>query len=369
MTSMISSRPSYVSPSIEPPRQEFHLSLYNLREIIGKDADGVMIYGIASCCYQIVRLTAIDLIIKMNSISGSNKKSVKPLKKIYNHELGHMHDKQTGPDDRTVIPKIVYHKTRSWRLATNRCCKAGLTNLTIYNTIQAARSKPTIPTIFCSEGSNVDPSQNCTWFITGETILSRTADLNDKISMKEARRVGKLCFDERIDERIRETAQKTIFFVKVTEHLDHDEETNTDHYTYTLSKIAPPWGTTKETINAFKRGLKERAIEKETHPLERAIRRLPDDSIPQNKILKFEKNCLKSELIEALAKTEKLTSTEKEELEDTFDWDVALASDRTFSCLGGKTVQQAYAEKLDAHVKTSCFRQQINEIIRNTLDK
>jgi hypothetical protein len=345
---------------------EHHISLYNLREIIGPETEGVMVYGMGGCFYDKVFTAAQDHIQETNT---SNKTSApKPLKKVYNHIAGNKSYYSRGLDDR-YLSKIKYSTPCSEKEIA-RYCKAGVTNIAVHNAIQQEQGKSTVPIIFCVKGKKFDSSEGCNWEINEKTLLSKDATFNEKITMKEVRRMGKLCFDEEIDPRVRRTAQKNVFFVEVVQHRDIDKGTNTEHYTYTLTKIPSPWGTTQESIAAFKQGLKSRATEKETAPLIRAMRRIAD--LGSRKLII--QNAIKIGLTLLIAKTkpEELTAGERECFTRAFDWDAILNSNRTFTCFGGgipKTLKQACAERLEAYIGTPSFREQVNTRIRNDLGK
>jgi hypothetical protein len=356
--------------SVPLPTRVNHVDLYNLREVIGQDAEAVMVYGTVGCSYKEVHEGAERLIpASIPSTITDNSKSPKPLRKVYDYSVGIRGSNPRSVDGRTSIPQINYTETTFSTKEISRQCKAGVTNLTIFNTILEAQRQPTIPTIFCVEGSKVDPSLNCTWHITDETILSKEPVLNDKVTMKEARRVGKLCFDERIDERVRTTARTNFHFVSVTEKLDYDEQTNTNHYTYLLTKISPPWGKTTESIKAFKNGLETRASEKEAAPLSRVFRRIP---ATQNG--DFYKRRIKDATtakLERATQAEGLTKEEESDFEKNFNWDTAFNSNRVFTFRNGehpKTLKQAYSDALNEEMATPSFRTQVNELVEDTLD-
>jgi hypothetical protein len=344
---------------------EHHISLYNLREIIGPEAEGVMVYGMRGCFYDKV-LASAEKHVQGTSVKTSTPK---PLKKVYNYLVGDKSYYQPDLEDRAYLPKINYN-TRCQEMEISRGCKAGVTNMTIYNTIQKEQGKGTVPIIFCTKGKNFDSSNGCDWEVNEKTVLSKDSTLNEKITLKEIRRVGKLCFDEEIDPRVRRTAQQNVFFVEVTEHQDIDKGTNTEHYTYTLTKAHSPWGTTQESIAAFKQRLKQRATEKETNYFDRAMRRV--------EVLGFEKALLiksiRSGLTQLIAKTkpEELTAEERMFFRSAFDWDAVLESDRTFTCFGGSapmTLKQVFAKCLENYIRTPPFREQVNAHVQVALGK
>jgi hypothetical protein len=353
--------------SVPTPTRVHHVDLYNLREVIGQDAEAVMVYGIGGCSYTQVHDGAQRLIPSSITSTITDPKAPKPLKKVYDYNVGIRGSNPTSVDGTSEIPQINYTETNFPTKTIARQCKAGVTNLTIFNTILEAQGQPTIPTIFCVEGSKVDKSLNCTWHITDETIVSKESDLNDKVTMKETRRVGKLCFDEQIDERVRTTARKNFHFVSVTEKLDYDEQTNTNHYTYLLSKINPPWGKTTQSIQAFKDGLKTRTTTEA--PLDRAQRRIPatltGDSYKQR---------IKDELrakLEFATQADGLTEEEEADFDQHFNWDTAFNSDRVFTFGVGeqpKTLKQAYSDALSEGIATPSFRTQVNGLVGDTLD-
>jgi hypothetical protein len=364
-----------------------HLSLYNLREIIGREAEGIMIYGIIRCGYKLVAEAAERLI---QPSQEENLSSLKPLAKVYDCQIGINYnqtginnsqisinfDDPTGVDGTTTIPQIKYKQTSHQEKRIARQCKAGITNIILHNTLQAAQKKAIVPTIFCVKGSCVKKEDDeDAYEITSESLLSREHVFNYKITIKEVRRAGKLCFDPTIDVRVRQIAQKSIIFIQVTEHLDHDPDTNTDHYTYTLTKIDPPWGTENTSIEQFLTGLKKRSLEKQTDPLGRIFRR-----VIGAKTMSFRTEFRQSQIEEEREKLIMLIQKSpndltKEEQQDfnAFDCRAVMKNDRTFSCLGGKTFSQAYFERLSSFLDTPYFldtppfRQQVNEIVQKAL--
>jgi hypothetical protein len=348
---------------------EHHMSLYNLREIIGPEAEGVMVYGTRGCFYEQVYAAAEEHIQRTSGSSVSTKTSMlKPLKKVYDYSAGDESHFLEGLDDITPLPTIKYSEPCP-EMRVSRQCKAGVTNIAVYNTIQKEQGEGTVPIIFCVKGRNFNWIDGCDWEVNEKTVLSKDSTLNEKITMKEIRRVGKLCFDEEIDPRVRRTAQQNVFFVEVTQHRDVDKRTNTEHYTYTLAKIPLPWGITNKSFDAFKQGLKQRTTEKETNPLERAIRRTSELSSAKPKLLKS----IKSGLTQLIAKTkpEELTRDERQYFTVAFDWEAVLASDRTFTCFEEgvpMTLKQAFAKCLESYIKTPSFREQVNEQVQSALD-
>jgi hypothetical protein len=347
-----------------------HISLYNLREIIGPEAEGVVVYGISGCFYtQVCNAADEHIQVTKEPLDSAKTSMLKPLKKVYSHFIGCKFYKFTGLDNRTPLPKISFNDSFIEK-GISRHCKAGAANIAIYNTIQQEQGKSTVPIIFCVKGKKFDSSKECDWEVTEKTTLSKDPTFNDKVTIKEVRRVGKLCFDEEIDPRVRRTAQQNVFFVEVVQHRDIDKTTTSEHYTYTFTKILPPWGITQKSIDVFKQGLKQRAAEKETNPLERALRRIHDTGIAKHLIPKTEKGIL-IQLI-AKTKTEELTKAERDDFRRAFDWDAILESDRTFTCFGGnvpKTLKQAYAERIEAHLETPSFREQVNKQVQSALDE
>jgi hypothetical protein len=351
-----------------------HLSLYNLREIIGQEAEGVMIYGIKRCGYKLVTEAAQCLI---QPSLEKNLSGLKPLKKIYDCEIGinykqsgFNHNEPTGVDNTTPIPQISYQSVGYQEMRTARYCKAGIANIILHNTLQTAQKKAIVPLIFCVKGScEKKKDDEDEYEITSKSLLTRKHAFNYKITIKEVRRAGKLCFDPTIDIRVRQVAQKSILFVGVTEHLDHDPETNTDHYTYTLEKIDPPWGTTEMSIKTFLDGLKKRSLEKQTHPWRRIVRRILGAKNYQV-ITSFRTDQIRDEKnkLILLIQNNPADLTKEEQQDFTkFDHRATMKSDRTFSCLGGKTFSQAYFERLSNLVATPSFRQQVNEIAQKAL--
>jgi hypothetical protein len=362
-------------PTTQAPTRVNHVDLYNLREIIGQDAEAVMVYGIGGCAYTEVDKGIKKLIPQsITSTITDNSKSLKPLKKVYDYNIGIRGKNPRSVDGTTPIPQIEYADTPFAAKTIARQCKAGVTNLTIFNTLLEAQEQTTIPTIFCVEGTREDPTTSAsTWHITDKTIHSKEPALNDKITMKETRRVGKLCFDEQIDPRVRAVAQKNFHFVSVTEKLDHDELTNTDHYTYLLSRIDAPWGKTTESQQTFKDGLRTRASEKEsTLPLERAIRRINATATIREKEEQTAR--LKVDLTGALKYADEddgLTAAEVEDFDQNFNWDTVYNSDRQFTCFEGggpKTLKQAFNDALIKSIETRSFRTQVNQLVSDTLD-
>jgi hypothetical protein len=352
-----------------------HLSLYNLREIIGQEAEGVMVYGIARCGYKLVKEAAERLI---QPSLEENLSSLKPLKKVYNHQVGSLFEYQihihTGVDDTTPIPQISYDNPRDHlETQTARRCKAGITNMILHNTLQAAQKKAIVPIIFCIKGSCVkEKNDEDGYEITSKSLLSREHVFNYKYTIKEVRRAGKLCFDPNVDKRVRQVAQKSIIFVQVAEFLNHDElETNTDHYTYTLTKIDPPWGTENESIEKFLDGLKKRSLEKQTDPWYRIVRRIFGAQTIDDRT-KFREEWMEEErkkLIMLIQKNSNELTKEEQQDFNAFDWENEMDSDRIFSCLGGKTFSQAYIERLSNFLEntTPPFRQQVNAIVQKAL--
>jgi hypothetical protein len=348
---------------------EHHISLYNLREIIGPEAEGVMVYGIKGCFYEKVYEAAEKHIQGTSTTLSGTTPTLKPLKKVYDHCVGDALYYEYDLDNATYLPKIKYNGP-CLKMEVARRCKAGIANIAVYNTIQEVQGKGTVPTIFCVKGKKFDSSKASDWEITEESVHSKDPDFNDKITMKEVRRAGKLCFDEEIDPRVRTTAQKNFLFVEVTQYQDIDKGKKTEHYTYTLTKISPPWGATQESIATFKQGLKQRAAEKQTNPLGRAMRRIADLGSAQLIILQYERINL-TQLI-ARTKIEELTQNERDNFTDAFDWNAVLKSDRTFTCFGGSvpmTLQQACAERLESYIETPSFRKQVNARVTRAMDE
>jgi hypothetical protein len=344
-----------------------HLSLYNLREIIGREAEGVMVYGIKRCGYQLVTEAAKRLI---QPSLEENLSALKPLRKIYDYQIGIGCDNPTGVDGTTLVPQIDYAQSDYMEKRTARYCKAGITNIILHNTLQAAQKKGIVPTIFCVKGSCMKKEDDeDAYEITSESLLSREHVFNYKITIKEVRRAGKLCFDPTIDVRVRQIAQKSIIFVRVVEHLDHDTETNTDHYTYTLEKIDPPWGTANESIEKFLTGLKERSLEKQTDPWGRIFRRiLGAQKYPA--LTSFRENQIYDEqekLVKLIQKNPNDLTKEEQQDFNAFDCGDVMKNDRTFSCLDGKTFSQAYLDRLMSLVDTPPFRQEVNKIVQKAL--
>jgi hypothetical protein len=356
---------------VPKPRIRHHISIHNLREIIGQDAEGVMVYGVDSCATLLVKKAIQHSLISEPQMTplSTTKNSPKSVRKVYDWTTGDPYVDCTSPDGHTVIPQITYSSIPDDQHRTiSRKCKTGITNLVVYNTFQKSLNNRSqiIPTIFCIKAKRINPINNPNWSINGDTVLSKRPKYNDKVTMKEVRRVAKLCFNSSIDPRVTKVAQETIFFVEVIEHLDKSIRTNTDHYTYTLSKINPPWGNTKPSIDAFKTGLQKRASERETEdPLYRVLARLPETTCDQ--ILENENTFLKSEI--AKTNPDELTLLEKEDFDKAFNWGTIINSNRTFSCFGGRTLLQAFIDRLNDHVKTPCFRRQINDYVHKTLDE
>jgi hypothetical protein len=221
-------------------------SIENLDEIIGKNAQSVMIYGRQDCFYR--ELFAA-------TTKNCSRERMPCLQKVYNYEIGSK-EEPVRPNQSLMVPYELPCNT------LKRRCRSALTLILVDSYVRLKTDGcPPTPLLFAISASHMNKENNPKWKPTAEKVYSRTLIDGNRLLYRnyhtagELRRLYCLCTDEDLPAGFRQFVKASCFFVRVSQkrirmrvvdlELNPTKVDYTAHReketTYELQRIKAPW--------------------------------------------------------------------------------------------------------------------------------
>jgi hypothetical protein len=216
----------------------------SLTRALGGETQQLMVYGFADCKYDIIATA-----LRTSSPFGE-KISGNPVQRVFDHTMANTYLCES-PETTSTLEGRKIHKIKFQDYVASRC-KAALVNIIIENCKRNAEGLPLIPVLFAI-GISTDSSG-----LYPPSIPDLITD-KQHITLKELRRVYKLCTDLTLPEHVRAIAERTFKFVKVIisespgKAVEGSEgsEPRSPSTTYSFESIKAPWESVpKETWQA-----------------------------------------------------------------------------------------------------------------------
>ena len=204
----------------------------SLTASIGGESPQLMLYGFDDCKYTDITST----LLKPDAFGPEAVEN--PIKRVFSHTIGNIYLNET-PETAFTLEGRKFHKIkRPDRMAS--ICKAALVNIIIENVKRNREDLLLIPILF-----TIDISTDTSGFYP--PTISDVITNKNQYTLKELRRVYKLCTDTSLPEEVREVANRTFKFVKVlvsnsSTHVIRESATAALGVpTFAFESIKAPW--------------------------------------------------------------------------------------------------------------------------------
>ncbi|MCX6990927.1 MAG: hypothetical protein NTX49_07705 [Chlamydiae bacterium] len=211
----------------------------SLVSVLGEASPQLMVYGFAGCKYQ-------EIISTLRTSTPFGAGIENPIQRVFDYHIANTYLMES-PETSSTLEGRKIHKIKCQDNQASKC-KAALVNIIIETVKRQRAGLQLIPVLF-----TIDTSDGAEFYPSISDLITN----KDKVTLKELRRVYKLCTDPALPEEVRDVAERTFKFVKVlvsnssTDVIRASAAATAGTPIFTFESIKAPWlQVPKEKLDA-----------------------------------------------------------------------------------------------------------------------